>query len=39
MYKETLNPDMRAQRYKGGTPGATSVGHLALSPYVLTSTA
>jgi hypothetical protein len=39
MYKETLNPDMRAQRHKGGIPGATSVGHLALSPCALTSTA
>jgi hypothetical protein len=39
MYKETLNPDMRAQRHKGGIPGATNVGHLALSHCALTSTA
>jgi hypothetical protein len=39
MYKETLSPDMWAQRHKGGTLGATSVGHLALSPWALTSIA
>jgi hypothetical protein len=39
MYKETLSPDMWAQRRNGGTPRATSVGHLALSPWALTSIA
>jgi hypothetical protein len=39
MHKETLNPDMRAQRHKVRIAGATNIGHLALSPCALTSTA